>query len=79
VLTEADSLATPTTTTVAAGGIGPRAGNVARGYDADLLVVEGRIENTFDALLHPQALLLRGTANQWRPGQPTLRADPDHS
>jgi imidazolonepropionase-like amidohydrolase len=86
-LTVAESLATATTAAAAACGIGARTGKVARGYDADILAVDGHLENNVDALLHPQALLLRGTpvildgqpVADW-PGRPTPRSvTPDHS
>jgi imidazolonepropionase-like amidohydrolase len=59
-LTVAESLVTATSTAAAACGIGDRTGRLAHGYDADLLVVDGDLENDVTALLRPQAVLLHG-------------------
>jgi imidazolonepropionase-like amidohydrolase len=57
----AESLATATGAAAAACGLGARAGKLARGYGAHILAVGGHLESNVHALLHPRALLLRGT------------------
>jgi imidazolonepropionase-like amidohydrolase len=55
-----DALATATTTAAAACGVGTRKGRIARGYDADLLVVRGDPRSSPAALLDVERVYRAG-------------------
>jgi imidazolonepropionase-like amidohydrolase len=59
-LSAAEALATATSTAATACGVGASKGRLAPGLHADLLVVDGDLENDVTALLRPRTVLLRG-------------------
>ncbi|WP_426562876.1 amidohydrolase family protein [Angustibacter sp. McL0619] len=59
-LTCAEALATGTSLAAAGCGVGDRKGRIRPGWDADLLLVEGALNDGLDALRGPHAVLLGG-------------------
>ena len=59
-LSVTEALATATSGAAEACGVSTRKGRLALGYDADVLVVDGDLENDVTALHRPQSVLLGG-------------------
>ena len=59
-LSVTEALATATSGAAEACGVSTRKGRLAPGYDADVLVVDGDLENDVTALHRPQSVLLGG-------------------
>jgi imidazolonepropionase-like amidohydrolase len=59
-LTCTEAISTATSGAAQACGVGARKGQLAPGYDADLLVVDGDLEVDVTALLRPRSVLLGG-------------------
>ena len=55
----AEAVATATSLSAEAIGLGGRKGRLARGYDADLLAVDGDLQRDISALLRPRTVWLR--------------------